>query len=80
MKFELKDSECSNMVQDMMDVLAVPKQQYSENFFHPYLDYQTDWKPRYNTDINYANLFVKMCTMHSFLNDKLKDEVLLKSL
>lgn len=80
MKSDNHEDESSNMVQDLINVLVIPKRIHTDNFFHPYLDYQTDWMPKYNPDVNYANMFIKMCAIQGYLNEKLKDEVLLKSL
>ena len=74
------ENNCSNMVQDLMKMLAVPKNINNDSFCHPYLQYQTEWKPKYDPKVNYANMFIQMCAIHGFLNEQLKDEVLVKSL
>jgi hypothetical protein len=80
MSIPAEENKCSNVVQELIDVLVVPKTLHNENFFHPYLDYQTEWRPKYSPDVNYASMFMKMCQIHGYLNEKLKDEVLLKAL
>ena len=73
-------NKASNIVEDLMGMLAVPKNTHNDSFFHPYLDYQTDFRPKYDSQTNYAELFLKMCAIHGLLNEKLKDEILIKSL
>ena len=80
MNIQPQENKCSDLVQDLIDVQVVPKTPHNEAYFHPYLDYQTEWRPKYASDVNYANMFMKMCQIHGYLNEKLKDEVLMKSL
>lgn len=77
---DIENFHFSEDVQNLMEVMQNAKFTQCDDILHPYLNYQTELKPKYDPQMDYCTQFIKMSAINDFLKEKLKSEVLIKCL